>query len=57
MVLVKLLSVLVACSRGIKIYSVCPLQKFAGAVMCQKQPPDKYSTSSLWVFLVALNAE
>lgn len=38
----KLLSVFVACYfRGIKVYSVvCPLQKFAGAVMCQKQSPS-----------------
>lgn len=56
MAIVKLLSVLVASFRGIKVYSVCPLQKFAGAVMCQESP-DKYSISSLWVFLVALNAE
>lgn len=41
MVLVKLLSVLVAYFRGSKVYSVCPLQKFAGAVTCQKQSPDK----------------
>lgn len=41
----KLLSMLVACYfRGIGVYSVCPLQKLAGAVMCQNQSPsDKYS--------------
>lgn len=45
------------CFRGNKVCSFCPLQNFAGAVMCQKQALDKYSTSNLQVFLVALSAE
>lgn len=50
---VKLLSMLVASYfRGIRFYSVSPLQKFAGAVMCQEQSPDKNSSPTCGVFLL-----
>lgn len=54
MIPVKLLSMLVASYfRGIKFYSVSPLQKFAGAVMCQEQSPsDKNSSPTCGVFLL-----